>query len=1507
MNITWNISPLGRYFFNVLALTLIYIATAQIFSRQDIIPLLWIPAGISQAALLLLGRNLWLGVALGELSRALLIGIPGTVAIAFCLGCTLQAWGGVTLVQFWDMHPGLNRRRDVVKFLVGMVLLSSLVSPTIRLLGERLGSEGSSGDWLLLWLSNAMGLLIVTPVLLTLGYSMIHSGETGGQDENKGVLEFIQNLGLGGFSNIRVTTNENSQTHPYTFNTQQSTFSQGGFCTNLTINSEKKVSLPAPRNHFLEGGEGSTIICQVGVWLIGLGIVSGLVFGVFSIPANSAIVVTEDSITASNPIGVQFYQQLATQLTEWLYQFLGQADLKYLLFPFILWAALQWGQQITALGIMVVASVAFWQSAEAFESPNWVIVSQDGFIAVFAITALIVAATITDRATAYQELCDRETHSRHIFARLQQTFEERTAALKAANRQLLAEVVEQKRMEKALRKNDQRLSLLVKQTPLAVIEWNTDGEIVDWNPAAETIFGYHRDEALGHPSTLIVPPAAQAHIKQIKARLWYDKQVARSCNQNITKDGRTIVCEWYNTPLIDNHGNLLGIASMALDITQRQETQTALRESEERFALAIQANDSGLFDINVKTNTYYYSPQFLHLIGYPEDDDSPSFDELIARVHPEDLSRVKATMDQLFSGELSQWKLEFRMVHTDGSTPWFLSRGLVLRDKQDKVTRIVGTHTDISDRKQAEAALLEREEQFRQLAENIREVFFLTTPDLSRMFYLSPAYEEVWGRSRESLYDQPMTWLDNIHPYDRDRVAEALGKQLQGEQDFEEEYRILRPDGSQRWVWVRTFRVFNETGKMNRIAGIAEDITERKHSEAELRRQTLQRQLFAEITLKIRQSLQLDAILQTTVTEVRRILQVDRVVIYQLNADGTGVIMTEAVVPGWTPIQGQEIYDPCFREGYLEQYRQGRIRAIEDLYQANLEPCHIKLLKPFGVRAYLIVPILQRDNLWGLLIAHQCSGLRQWEMFEIELLSQLADQVGIALAQSQLLEEQTRISQQLAEKNLHLEQARQEAESANNAKSEFLANMSHELRTPLNGILGYVQVLKREPHPTAKQQQGLSIIQQCGEHLLTLLNDILDLSKIEARKMDLCLSEFQLPHFLEGIIEMVRIRADEKAIAFHYEPLSPLPKIVRGDEKRLRQVLINLLGNAIKFTDQGNITFKVGYVSAPQSETESSRKMRFQIQDTGIGIAAEQLTNIFLPFHQIENRNRQVEGTGLGLAISQRLVQLLGGELHVESYVGQGSTFSVDLDLPAVSPDPATDVVEDQIIIGFRGHPRKILVADDQWQNRSIFVNLLLPLGFEVLEAINGEDCLQQAKEEHPDAILMDLMMPKLDGLEATRRLRKIPALRDIVVLAISASVFGEKQQQSITAGCNDFIGQPVQAKTLFATLQKHLNLEWIYESTEAPSSVYPGEKLPEQKPEVSITASEIVAPPLKEMTILYELAMMGDIKGISEQADKLEKLDPQWVPFAKKLRRLANGFQEKQILEFVKRYMNDK
>ena len=308
---------------------------------------------------------------------------------------------------------------------------------------------------------------------------------------------------------------------------------------------------------------------------------------------------------------------------------------------------------------------------------------------------------------------------------------------------------------------------------------------------------------------------------------------------------------------------------------------------------------------------------------------------------------------------------------------------------------------EITERQRIETALRDQEERFRQLAENIHEVFWMLDLNNQQLLYVSPAYEKLWGQSCESLYKQRSSFIDAIHPDDRDRVLAALEKQIPGE--YDEEYRIVRPDGSIRWIRDRAFAIHNEIGQVYRVAGIAEDITYRVEAAQELQRQNVRSQLFAEIALKIRQSWHLEEILQTTVTEVREFLQTDRVIIYRLWEDGSGTVVTEAVDSGWPMILQHNIADNCFPETYLNLYCQGRVRAIADLEQSGLNRCHVEMLQQFAVKANLVVPILQGEKLWGLLIAHQCSSPRQWSEFECELLQQLAVQVGIALAQAQFL------------------------------------------------------------------------------------------------------------------------------------------------------------------------------------------------------------------------------------------------------------------------------------------------------------------------------------------------------------------------------------------------------------------------------------------------------------------------------------------------------------------------
>jgi signal transduction histidine kinase/CheY-like chemotaxis protein len=400
---------------------------------------------------------------------------------------------------------------------------------------------------------------------------------------------------------------------------------------------------------------------------------------------------------------------------------------------------------------------------------------------------------------------------------------------------------------------------------------------------------------------------------------------------------------------------------------------------------------------------------------------------------------------------------------------------------------------------------------------------------------------------------------------------------------------------------------------------------------------------------------------------------------------------------------------------------------------------------------------------------------------------------------------------ELAQMVENLAVTRDQAAEASRAKSAFLANMSHELRTPLNAVLGYAQLLQWEEGLSEKLTKGLSTIENSGQHLLTLIDEVLDLAKIEAGRVELHAAPLALEPFLHSIVEIVRVRAEQKGLHFAYEA-HDLPDAVAVDEKPLRQVLLNLLGNAAKFTDRGDIAFRV--LRMPQ-ETPAALVnlapravvLRFEVRDTGIGMAEQDLQTLFQPFQQVGDLQRRRGGTGLGLAISRELVRLMKSDIHVTSTPGQGSTFWFDLKLPLAQAQ--ADAPNQGVTVGYEGPRKKVLVVDDVPENRSVLVEMLRPLGFETFEALDGREGLERAQELHPDLILMDNIMPVMDGLETTRRLRALPELKDIPVVAISASATKADKDKALAAGCTDFLSKPFRANELFALLERYLHLRF--------------------------------------------------------------------------------------------------
>lgn len=1001
----------------------------------------------------------------------------------------------------------------------------------------------------------------------------------------------------------------------------------------------------------------------------------------------------------------------------------------------------------------------------------------------------------------------------------------------------------------------------------------------------------------------------------------------------------------------------MAIASQLRAILEQKRIQDALSQSEERWQLALDGNNDGIWDWDIPSNHIVCSDRFADILGYGPSELVLNYDRWLQRIHPNDAEMVQVAAQAHLRRQRSTFMAEYRMQCSNGAYKWVLVRGKAQWNSIGQPLRMVGSLRDISDLKLTEEALSQQLNQallIRQVTDEIRwqidskKIFETTVAQVARTFGVNRCIIHTCSQSppsaistvavyAESGYQLPMTFQIPLHnnsyaiavlAHDQvipvpdvatdPRLAalQPLWNQVQvqsilavrtsyqgqptgmlelhqcdHQRDWtEEDSHLLQAIAAQVGIALQHAKLLEQEQQQRQLLDrqnrdLQHEIRDR-HQAQEALKELAERQRAAQHVIeRMRQTLDLEQIFRSTTQELRQLLQCDRVAIYRFNADWSGEFIAESAGAGWKPLvidqwhegglndevlqedscvvkdwskRGSDTQDTYLHETQGGSYARGtQFLCVRDIYQAGFSPCYISLLERYQARAYLTVPIFQGDRLWGLLAHYQNDRPRYWKDSDVQLATHVGTQLGVAVQQAELL-------QRTQLQAIELANARDAAQSANRAKSEFLANMSHELRTPLNAILGFSQVMNHDLSLGSDNREYLNIINRSGQHLLTLINDVLEMSKIEAGQIDLNEQSFDLYNLLDGLEDMLRLKAHEKdlTLAFHRSP--GVPRYVTADEGKLQQVLINLLGNAIKFTRQGGVVLRVHTLPrstdlVPSSDPQERYQLLwFEVSDTGVGIGRSDMERLFLPFEQAAAGHAQREGTGLGLSISQKFVQLMGGAISVSSELDQGSTFKFYIQVRLASIADLPERSLPQRVIGLMpDQPEcRILVVDDHEDSRNVLVKLLTFIGFIVQEAENGEEAIALWQQWHPHAILMDMRMPVMSGYEATQRIKAEEQGRQTPIIAVTSSVFEDDRADILNAGCDDFLYKPVQEQRLLDLLSYHLGLDYSYED------------------QTDVTTSQMVLTP-----------------------DALATMPPDWLA---QLHRAASGCSDRLVLQLI-------
>ena len=945
-------------------------------------------------------------------------------------------------------------------------------------------------------------------------------------------------------------------------------------------------------------------------------------------------------------------------------------------------------------------------------------------------------------------------------------------------------------------------------------------------------------------------------------RLWTDSVAGRGPYDVEYRVRRSDgVYGWFKTrglPIHDRVGRTVKWFGTCTDITDRKQAEDALRQSEQELrqsrseletkvaerttelrrtaAYLLEAqrlSHTGSFGWKVSTDEFFWSDETFRIFGY----DAPTkitSQLIVERVHPEDRALRQETLDRA-AREGTDFDYEYRLLMPDSSIKHIHIVAHAVR-KDPGGLDFIGALMDVTAAKEAEAQRRESEQRYRRIVDTASEGIFACNEHYITTF-VNRRMAEMLGYEPEEMPGRKTS--DYLMEEDVALFEERIAARRKGITERYEQ-RVRRKDGRVLWVNVSASPVFDAAHHFQGSFCMLSDITERRMAEEELRKH---RDHLEDLVKKRTEELAL------------------------LNQLVYGSLASTDVGAWWIDFKEKDTYhglDNSARMLGLAPDKTG-----EKAYRLSV---WAKLLADtkaaFPQHAGVIDETMERfsGTISGKYKDYSAiypvalpDGAVKWFNARADVPSR--DEQGRALLMTGTLIDITKLKQAEEE----LVEAKERAESANRAKSIFLASMSHELRTPLNVVLGFSRLMKNDQGVSANQKENLDIIVRSGEHLLNLINNVLDISKIESGRVVLEESDADLHQLLHELQSVMGVRAAEKGLSFTLEQSPNLPRHVAVDSGKLRQVLINLIGNATKYTESGGLKLRAEVVSR---ESPQRARLRFEVEDTGPGISREDRQKIFFPFVQLGNRASTEAGTGLGLAISKQYVELMGGQIGVASEPGKGSVFHFEIPVEVLPTEETPAKLGRGRIIGLaEGQPRfRLLIAEDQRENRLLLHKLFEPLGFDLREAVNGQEAVALFEEWHPDLILMDIRMPMMDGLEAARRIKATEAGRRTKIVALTAHALEEERKPILAAGCDDLVRKPYREQELFDVMARHLDLKYLYEKEGGQVSPVGSKSL--------IRPEQWAALPLELLTQLHQAAVELDTTRTLALIERVTELD---------------------------------